>query len=295
MPSLELGLHLPSLTLSDLAAGFGQEAWWGYAGVIFSMGLFNVVGSLQNLESAEAAGDRFEERSSMMVNGLGTVAGSLFGSCFPTTIYIGHPGWKAIGARSSYSTLNAVVCTLICCTGLLSFLVWLIPLEAGMAVVIYIGIVISAQAFEAVDKKHYPAVVMGLLPGLGAWGILMAKNGYRVAGGVFDESMMGKFAMADLAIAGGLAMEQGFILLAMILAACTVALIDLKFMAAAIWMAAASLLSALGLMHGYVLNGGDSAFAMEPAWPFVRAYAYLAVIFLLANFWAKGKPESVGH
>ena len=29
--------------------------------------------------------------------------------CFPTTIYIGHPGWKAMGARAGYSILNGVV------------------------------------------------------------------------------------------------------------------------------------------------------------------------------------------
>ena len=31
------------------------------------------------------------------VNGFGSIAAALFGSAFPTTIYIGHPGWKALG------------------------------------------------------------------------------------------------------------------------------------------------------------------------------------------------------
>ena len=38
---------------------------------------------------------------------VGTVAAAVFGSCFPTTIYIGHPSRKAMGARFSYSILNA--------------------------------------------------------------------------------------------------------------------------------------------------------------------------------------------
>ena len=40
---------------------------------------------------------------SRAANGLGTVVAALFGSCFPTTVYIGHPGWKALGARAGYS------------------------------------------------------------------------------------------------------------------------------------------------------------------------------------------------
>ena len=42
----------------------------------------------------------------MTINGLGSVAAAFFGSPFPTTIYIGHPGWKALGARAGYSVLN---------------------------------------------------------------------------------------------------------------------------------------------------------------------------------------------
>ena len=56
------------------------------------------------------------------------------------------------------------------------------PIDAGMAIVLWIGIVITAQAFQATPREHAPAVVMGLLPGVGAWGALMAKNGLRAAG-----------------------------------------------------------------------------------------------------------------
>ena len=94
-----------------------RAQWLGFVSVIIPMGLFNVVGSLQNIESAEAGGDPFDTRSSLAVNGLGTIAAALFGSCFPTTIYIGHPGWKSLGARVGYSTINGVLITVICLTG----------------------------------------------------------------------------------------------------------------------------------------------------------------------------------
>ena len=78
------------------------------------MGLFNLIGSMQNLESAEAAGDAYSTRSSLAVNGLGSIVACLFGSCFPTTLYIGHPGWKSMGARAGYSAMSGIVMALLC-------------------------------------------------------------------------------------------------------------------------------------------------------------------------------------
>ena len=37
------------------------------------------------------------------------VAVASLGSCFPTTLYIGHPGWKVMGAHLGYAWLNGVV------------------------------------------------------------------------------------------------------------------------------------------------------------------------------------------
>jgi AGZA family xanthine/uracil permease-like MFS transporter len=51
-----------------------------YAAVIMPMGLFNVLGSLQNIESAEAAGDRYPTGPSLAANGIGTIVGAVFGS-----------------------------------------------------------------------------------------------------------------------------------------------------------------------------------------------------------------------
>jgi two-component system, cell cycle sensor histidine kinase and response regulator CckA len=76
-------------------------------GVLVPMELARLpYGSLQNIESAESAGDAYDTRTSLTVNGLGSIVAAMFGSAFPTTIYIGHPGWKALGARAGYSVLK---------------------------------------------------------------------------------------------------------------------------------------------------------------------------------------------
>src|SRR5262249_2512891 len=212
---------------------------------------------------AEAAGDPYPTQPSLLINGVGSVAAALFGSAFPTTIYIGHPGWKALGARIGYSVLNGAFITIICLTGTLAWIAWAVPIDAGMAIVLWIGIVITAQAFQATPRAHAPAVVIGMLPGIGAWGALMAKAGLRAAGmgtpeRPFTDSLIGEFLKGDTWIHGAFSLEQGFLFTSMLLAAAVVAVIERHWIVAASWCALAALLSASGLMHSYQWTMGDT-------------------------------------
>jgi AGZA family xanthine/uracil permease-like MFS transporter len=282
-------LHVPVPVIGDLIASFTGGHLLPYLSVIAAMSLFNVLGALQNIESAEAAGDAYDTRYSLTVNGIGSLAAAFFGSAFPTTIYIGHPGWKALGARVGYSVLNGAFVTTICVTGTLAWIAWAIPIDAGMAIVLWIGIMIVSQAFQATPREHAPAVVVGLLPGIGAWGALMAKNGLRAAGlggaaGPFSESLVGEFQKSDTWIHGAFAIEQGFLFTAMILSAAVVGVIERRWAVAAAWCACAAMLSASGLMHSYQWTFGDTTIRLAPAWPHVIGYAGMAILFYTARW-----------
>ena len=92
-----IGLKVPVPVLGDLIAAL--EYLPELLPILAPVGFIHLILSLQNIESAEAAGDRYAVRPALIVNGLGTVTAACFGSPFPTSLYIGHPGWKAIGAR----------------------------------------------------------------------------------------------------------------------------------------------------------------------------------------------------
>ncbi|MDR3416073.1 MAG: NCS2 family permease [Nevskia sp.] len=282
--------HLPLPVFGELYTALRGGYWLNYFSVILPMGLFTVLGSLQNIESAQAAGDTYSTRSSLAVNGLGSIGAALFGSCFPTTLYIGHPGWKAMGARAGYSVLNCAFMSLICFTGTLSLVAWAVPIEAGMAIVLWIGIVIAAQAFQAVPREHAPAVVVGLLPGLAGWSAFMAKAGLHAAGmgqpggQPFSSDLVAAFGRSDIWIDGALRLEQGFIVSAMILAAITVCVIERRFFGAAAWSVAAAALSATGLMHSYAWTAGDTVMLLRPAWDWAAAYLVMAACFVSARW-----------
>jgi AGZA family xanthine/uracil permease-like MFS transporter len=269
------------------------------------MGLINVLGSLQSLESAEAEGDSFATGPSLAVNGVSTIAAACFGSCFPTTIYIGHPGWKRMGARSGYSVLNAAFFTIIAFTGLTGAIARIVPIEAGMAILVWIAMIIVSQAFTATPKAHAPAVVLGLLPGLAAWGWLLVETtqlGLKSSGHLpwstgLDTIIQGLGATSIPYVRGLLTLKAGFMFSAMFLSAIAVFLIERQFYKAALWSVLASVCSLAGLMHSYSLTPTAVREELRPgfAWEAAAGYMALAAIFAWFGFsrrQASGEPGS---
>ena len=156
----------------------------------------------------------------------------------------------------------------------------LIPLEAGIGTLLYIGIIIVAQSFQETPKEHAPAVALGIVPALAAWGLLMIETGARAAGKSLFEIGLAPFAQS-LAIHGMISLERGFIFTSMILAAIGVALIERKFVTASLWSLAAAFFSAAGIIHAYDLTPGGvtSRFGLFAAPEFSIGYLLLAVLF----------------
>jgi AGZA family xanthine/uracil permease-like MFS transporter len=246
------------------------------------MGFMSVIGSMQNIESAEAAGDRFSTRSSLAVDGLGSIVAALFGSCFPTTMYIGHPGWKGLGARSAYSSLNGLFFAAVCCTGAILLISSIIPMEAGIAIVFWIGIVITAQAFQATPREHAPAVAVGLFPAIAALAAIIIKG----VAGSFQIPLENIGPIANMTANGIFSMEAGFILISMILAAISVYLIERRFYVAAVWSAVAAVLSFFGIIHAYVIKAGQtvSDVGVGTGRSFAAGYCLMGFVFYLFYF-----------
>lgn len=294
----EVGLHPPRFAFGELFSVMKSEHLIRYFSIIIPMALFNMLGSLQNLESAEAAGDRYETVPSLAVDGLGTLVASLFGSCFPTTMYIGHPGWKGLGARTGYSVLNGIFFVVVTLFGLIRFINTIVPMEAGIAIVLWIGIVIAAQAYQTTPRAHAPAVVVGLFPAFAAWGLNILKQGFMGAGTTLAEQ-----ASSGVRINGFLglcALDQGFIFSSMILAAISVFLIDRQFLKASLWSVAAAVLAFFGVIHAFAFTGNETIAVLgwNAGGKFAFGYLCFTVIFVFFHLWQRwrrrrGLPEEI--
>lgn len=283
------GLAVPVFCGEAVWSVLSQPASWvPFLSVIIPMGLFNVLGSLQNIESAEAAGDPFATRPSLAMNGVGSICAAFFGSCFPTTIYIGHPGWKALGARAGYSTLNGIVVTVICLTGTVALVKSVVPIEAGIAIVLWIGIIITAQAFAATPTRHAAAVAIGLFPAIAAWGATVAQGAFLY----FQQAGAGQTMQAFLdgwragqatgelngyLLHGLVVMERGYIFTCMIMAALSACLIDRQFFLAAVWSLVGFAATAVGLCHAYQLSGNQLDYLLLGTTPAAGSLTYRAV------------------
>ncbi|MGF1529750.1 MAG: NCS2 family permease [Puniceicoccaceae bacterium] len=284
---LSPGLYLPQ------ASGFASLSTFSllftYLAVILPMGLLNVIGSMQVIESASAAGDDFPPKPTLIVNGIGTLLAGGLGSPFPTTLYIGHLGMKQIGAGAGYSLLNGLAMAFLCFSGTLGILSQIIPIEAGMAILIWIGLTIGSQAFQAVPERHAPAVVLGLIPGIGAFTALIIKRvmsslGYGSPESPYSTDLFASMtASSDLFAVGVFALEQGWLYCSIVLTAILVAIIDRDLRAALGWTLAGAGLAFVGIIHGYQVMGNDIATKLGPALPWTFGYLLAAGLLFITH------------
>jgi len=300
-----LSFYFPIPIVGEIFALLTNAQVWQFAPIFIPMAVLNVIGSMQNLESAEAAGDKFDTRSSLLANGLSAVVGVFFGNPFAPTIYIGHPGWKAMGARVGYSVLNAVAITLICLTGAMPFVLWFMPIEVTLGILLWIGLIITAQAFQETPKAHAPAVAIGFIPSLAAWAVLLIQTTLeKAAPGYTFEKAATDFPQ-EIFFTGMLSLgqQQSFLLISIFFSAIVANVIDRRWRAAALWCLVAALCSACGIIHGFVFtpDGGyapalfiaSSLSATTPTgMDFALVYALAAALLFTMHVL---KPREIKH
>jgi AGZA family xanthine/uracil permease-like MFS transporter len=202
------------------------------------------------VESASAAGDNYNLRSILLADGIGAVVGSILGSPFPPAVYIGHPGWKAVGGRIGYSLATGVVIALVCFLGLTALLLAVVPLVAILPILLYIGLVIGAQAFQAVPAKHAPAVVLAIIPNIAAWGQTQIDGALNAAGTSASQLGMAKLGATGVVYHGMELLGGGAVLAGLMLGAIAAFIIDREFMKATAYSLVAAVLSFFGFIHG---------------------------------------------
>jgi len=74
-----------------------------------------------------------------------------------------------MGGRIGYSAATGIMVVVLSWFGIISVLLALVPVVAISPILLYIGMLIGAQAFQTTPIKHAPAVVLALTPHLAAW------------------------------------------------------------------------------------------------------------------------------
>jgi AGZA family xanthine/uracil permease-like MFS transporter len=273
--STGLGLHYGGMSLENLGHSFQNFGFsfpvpavghvfngFQYLGVILvtaiPFGIYDLVEAIDNVESATVAGDSFPTTRVLTADGVVSLIGCLMGNPFINAVYIGHPGWKAMGGRIGYSAVTGVVVLLMSWLGIISVMVSVIPVVAISPILLYIGMLIGAQAFQETPKSHAPAIVLALIPHLAAWGKLQIDNSLLAAGTSAAAVGMDKLGQTGVLYKGLAVLGGGSILSGLILGTIAVFIVDRKFAKAALASAVGAGLTFFGFMHGEAIGVGQT-------------------------------------
>ena len=305
------GLGLGGLSIAGVGAAFAN---FGFSvpipavGYVFSgfeflgiilvtaipFGIYDLVEAMDNVESAEAAGDEYPTTRVLTADGVVSLIGCLMGNPFINAVYIGHPGWKAMGGRIGYSAATGIMVIVLAWFGIISVLLALVPVVAISPILLYIGMLIGAQAFQTTPVKHAPAIVLALTPHLAAWAKLQidtmlgsTMNAAASVGGMAADKADAVKAAAIAALPqqgvfyhGLEVMGGGSILGGLILGAIGVFIIERDFEKASSFALVGAVLTYFGFMHGEAVGIGGG-FGVTPA--VALAYALMAAGLFAAS------------
>ena len=263
------GFSVPIPAIGHVFSGFE------FLGVILvtaiPFGIYDLVEAMDNVESAEAAGDDYPTTRVLTADGVVSLIGCLMGNPFINAVYIGHPGWKAMGGRIGYSAATGIMVIVLSWFGIISVLLALVPVVAISPILLYIGMLIGAQAFQTTPVTHAPAIVLALVPHLAAWCKTLMDGALGAAGTNAAAIGFDKLGQVGVLYHGLEVLGGGSILTGLILGAVGVFVIEKKFAEASAFALSGAVLTFFGFMHGESVG-----FAVTPT--VAIAYAIVAAV-----------------
>ena len=254
------------------------------------LGIYNFTEAMNNVESASAAGDDYNLRHVLLADGGGAVVGSFLGSPFPPAVYIGHPGWKAVGGRIGYSLATGAVVAVICLFGLVGLFLAVIPIQALVPILLFIGLVIGAQAFTTTPARHAPAVVLAMLPNIAAWAQGQIDGALGAAGTSAGAVGSGPLSDAGVIYDGMAIFGGGAVVAGLILGAIAVFIIDREYSRAIVYSIVGAILAVSGFIHAaqLIVSVQDGAIVFGTPNAVFLGYLFAAVVFWVVA-WREGR------
>lgn len=279
------GFSVPIPAIGHVFSGFEYLSVILVTAIPF--GIYDLVEAMDNVESAEAGGDHYPTTRVLTADGVVSLIGCLLGNPFINAVYIGHPGWKAIGGRIGYSAATGLMVLVLSWFGIVAVLMALIPFVAILPILLYIGMLIGAQAFQETPKSHAPAVVLALVPHVAAWGKLQIDSALKAANTSAAEIGLDKLAGSGVLYHGLEVLGGGAILVSLILGGMAACIIDRAFAKAAGFALAGATLTFFGFMHGEAIGVAQSISVS-------LGYLLVAGVLYACSWQRQTKKRSVG-
>jgi adenine/guanine/hypoxanthine permease len=287
LPSLHFAFPLPTIAFLH-----GLKKAITFLPLAIPFALATVVGGVDVTESAAAAGDDYSTRNILLVEGFATLLAGMCGGVIQSTPYIGHPAYKEMGGRAGYTLATALFIGLGGVLGYLSFFVDLIPEAAVAPILIFIGIEITAQAFEATPRRHFKAIALTFLPAIAYLvqiedGLLLGNLGKNTADLTGDLLVSYKSTLV---------LGNGFIVTSLLWGAALASLLDHKLSQAAAFLLICASATLFGIIHSPLESGAMFLPWAPPdhfVWHIAAGYGVTSLVFLGLAWFNSGNIHDV--
>ncbi len=271
------GFNPPEVHIDSFMQGLPHAL--PYLASAVPLGLANYIFDLENIESAHAAGDEYPTRKVMLANGLASMLGCLMGNPFPVTVYVGHAGWKAMGASIGYTLASGVTMFIVPLFGLGAFMLAIIPMTAIVPILVFIGVVTANQVVRETPKVEVPVIFICLFPWIANWALTMMNSVMGAAG--TNAAKIGTDVLHSKGIyyEGLMHLGNGAPLASMLWGCIAIFAIINKPLRGAVAAAVGALLALFGVIHAPVVG-----FAEGSSLTFVTAYLMMSGMFVVKHF-----------
>ncbi len=261
----------PPLPSFGFVEGFGYlfGPLIGLLASIVPIAIYNFVETMNNVEAMACCGDDYNVQEAQLVDGIGTMLGSVFGGVFPTTVYIASVGSKWMGAGRGYSILNGIVFILASTFGIIGVLGGIIPVPVIAPILVYVGISMVSQTFSSTKESHYPAAVLAMFPYFANY--IMTRFNVDAPEAVLARTGSGTVPLG-----------QGAMFTALLWGAILAFIIDEDYIKATVTSLIAAALAFIGLIHAPRLS-------LDITSPFGIGYLVMAILFIVFSWMYKNE------
>lgn len=278
----------PANSIQALVNGFAVVA--PYLTIVIPIEVYNFIETMDNVESANAAGDGYSVREAQFADGICTMISAVFGGVVPNTVWLGHAGLKKSEAGMGYSIVSGLVLGLAGILGLFTFLSTLVPAAVCAITYLWCSVIMVSQAFKACPQKHFAAVTVAMVPPVADYLFTQVTGSVGVAH-IWTETLSSGLVgyspeVTATLIANGVmwngvpAVKAGAIIIGILLGTMTAFIIDRRMDRVAWTGAAATLLSCFGFVHAAELG-------FYPTSPFTIAYVIVTLLALIFHLTRK--------
>jgi AGZA family xanthine/uracil permease-like MFS transporter len=249
---------------------------------IIPVEIYNFIETMDNVESAIAAGDNYNVKQAQIADGICTVVGGLFGSVFPNTVWIGHPGLKKSGCGIGFAWVSATLFGVAGFFGVYNFLYYLIPGVIVSIVFLWCTQIIMTQSFADTPIRYGAAVVIALIPHLADIIYTQTGSTFLYLGAEMTPEAMTGIVNAGAMWSGIPYLKPGAILTGMIWATIVCSIIDRRLVKATATLLGAAILTFFGFIHSFAL--GFNSGPINITIGYLMAAAVCGLFYIFRNY-----------